>query len=57
MPAYVPCICVMRSSISKVPEAVALHEPFIIIEPAGIVMVKVPLWPATIPDTFVMPPP
>ena len=43
------------SSISNVPVAVALQPP-IIIDPVGIVIVNVPLLPAMLPDTIIVPP-
>ena len=41
MPAYVPWNCVIMSSMSNVPDAVAV-QPAIIIDPYGIVIVNVP---------------
>lgn len=42
--------------MSNLPVATALQEPFII-DPTGIVIVNVPLCPAIVPDTIMVPPP
>ena len=55
VPLYVPWKCVIMSSISNVPVPVAEHEPDII-DPDGIVIVKVPEWPFIVPDTVIGPP-
>ena len=55
VPAYVPCSCVIMSSMSNVPVAVALHVPDII-DPPDMVIVNDPVVPFIMPDTIIVPP-
>lgn len=51
VPAYVPCSCVIMSSMSNVPVAVEV-QPLDIIDPIGIVIVNVPALPFMVPLTI-----
>jgi len=52
VPAYVPCSCVIMSSISNVPVAVDV-QPLDIIDPIGMVIVKLPDLPFMVPLTII----